>query len=91
MSTVKKENLPDTDVEWYDFGGGFTVAPTVDAEGKPLPGLQSTAPNMASLCCVKNGKFYYYTLVGIFTKEDLPSMFKAHAPAFEAEVAKAQQ
>jgi hypothetical protein len=92
MLTAEKVKLPDTDVEWYDFGGGFTVAPTTDVEGNTLPGLQSDAPNMAALSCVKNGMFYFKTIEGTFTTEDLPSMFKVYAPQFKAEVeAKTQE
>ena len=84
--TPEKVDLPDSEVDWYDFGGGFTVAPTTDAEGNPLPGMQSDAPNMAALYCIKNGLFYFKTIEGTFTTEDLPSMFEAYAPAFKAEV-----
>jgi hypothetical protein len=82
----KKVNLPDTEVEWYDFGGGHLIAPTIDAEGNVFGLGDYKGPNVASLCCVKNGKFYYYTLEGTFTKEDLPSMFKDYAPVFKTEV-----
>ena len=91
MDTTEKVKLPDTDVEWYDFGGGFKVAPTTDAEGKNISET-STGPNMAALCCNKNGQFYFKTIEGTFTTEDLPSMFKAYAPQFKAEVeAKTQE
>ena len=86
MDTVMKVKLPDTEVEWYDFGGGNTVAPTTDVEGNKLYGVKSDAPNMAALSCVRNGLFYFKTIEGTFTTEDLPSMFKEYAPAFTAEV-----
>jgi hypothetical protein len=84
--TPEKVNLPDTEVEWYDFGGGFPIAPTTDVEGTRLPGLQSDAPNMVALCCVRNGLYYYKMIEGTFTNEDLPRMFKEYAPAFKEEV-----
>ena len=90
MNTTEKTTLPDSEIEWYDFGGGFKVAPSVDVEGKNISET-STGPNMAALCCVKNGQFYFKVIDGTFTAEDLPSMFKELAPVFEAEVAKAQQ
>lgn len=73
---------PDSEVEWYDFGGGFTV----DTEGNKVPGLQSDAPNMAALGCVRNGLFYYKVIEGTFTKEDLPRMLKEYSTAFEDEI-----
>ena len=82
--TPENVNLPDTEVEWYDFGGGNRVAPTADVEGNQLPG--TIGPYMAALDCVKNRKYYYKVIEGQFTEEDLPSMFKDHATAFEAEV-----
>jgi hypothetical protein len=91
MDTTEKTALPDSEIEWYDFGGGFKVAPTTDVEGNTLPGIQSDAPNMAALHCIRNGKYHYKVIEGTFTTEDLPSMLKELAPVFEAEVAKAQQ
>jgi hypothetical protein len=90
MDTTEKTALPDSEIEWYDFGGGFKVVPTADAEGKNISET-STGPNMAALCCSKNGQFYFKVIEGTFTTEDLPNMLKELAPVFEAEVAKAQQ
>lgn len=73
-------DAPDTPVEWYDFGGGFTVA----------PGLAEYS-SIASLACVKKGVFYFKILEGTFTKEDLPEMFAKYAPAFAEEVEKKAQ
>ena len=94
--TPEKVNLPDSEVDWYDFGGGYLTAPTtylsLDGKTERIPGLQSDAPNMAALSCVRNGLFYFKIIEGTFTTEDLPSMLKEYAPAFKAEVAaKAQQ
>lgn len=89
--TTEKVNSPDTEVEWYDFGGGNFVAPTTDVEGNRLPGLQSNAPNMVALSCVRNGWFYFKIFEGTFTYEDLPSMFKEYAPAFKLEVERKAQ
>ena len=93
--TPEKVDLPDSEVDWYDFGGGFITAPTtylsLDGKTEKIPGLQSDAPNMAALSCVRNGLFYFKFIEGTFTNEDLPSMFKEYAPQFKAEVEKAQQ
>jgi hypothetical protein len=82
----EKVNLPDTEVEWYDFGGGHSIAPTTIMDGERLQGLTGEGPNMAALCCVRRGLLYFKTIEGTFTTEDLPSMFKEYAPAFTAEV-----
>ena len=89
--TPEKVNSPDTEVEWYDFGGDNFVAPTTTVEGNRIPGLQSDAPNMAALSCVRNGLFYFKVIEGTFTYEDLPSMFKEYAPAFKLEVERKTQ
>ena len=77
--TQEAANVPDTKVEWYDFGGGFTITPTPEPK-------DTDGPDMAALYCVKNGSFYFKVITGMFTKEDLTSMFKEYAPVFEAEV-----
>jgi hypothetical protein len=71
--------FPDTEVEWYDFGGGFIVAPGI-------PGTDNADGNIVALCCIRSGRYYYKMFEGTFTKEDLPRMFKEYAPAFEADV-----
>ena len=89
--TGPENKVPNMELEWYDFGGGWRVAPTVTVEGERLPGLEGEGNAMAALHCIKNGKYYYKVITGTFTDEDLPSMFKELAPVFAAEVAKAQQ
>ena len=85
--TPVKVNLPDSDVDWYDFGGGNLIAPTVclSSEGKmeTLTGFKPGS-SMAAISCIRNGMFYYKILEGEFTTEDLPKMFAEYAPAFTA-------
>jgi hypothetical protein len=94
--TPEKTNAPDSEIEWYDFGGGNMIAPTtyISLDGKTeniLPGT-GEGPNMAALCCVRNGLFYFKIFEGDFTVETLTSMFKDYAPSFKAEVeAKTQE
>jgi hypothetical protein len=93
--------VPNTDVEWYDFGGGHLIAPALDMNGKPIleekgtmNGSYTTVSRpekkdgsvMAAISCVRNGKYHYKIIEGDFTEADLPSMFKEYAPAFRTEV-----
>ena len=74
----------DTEIDWYDFGGGWTVAPGIT-------GTSNEAGNMASLCCIRNGKFYYTVIEGTFTEADLPEIRKEKEPKFAADVQRMTQ
>ena len=66
----------DTEIDWYDFGGNNLIAPAIP----PYEG------NMASLCCIRNGKFYYTVVAGTFAQDDLPDLRKEWEPKFAADV-----
>jgi hypothetical protein len=87
--TPEKVDSPDTGIDWYDFGGGSTVAPTTflasDGKTEKIPGV-GEGSTMAALSCVKNGLLYYKILTGDFTEKDLPNMLKDHTPTFQQEV-----
>jgi hypothetical protein len=80
----EKTSMADTEVSWYDFGGGFTVCPT-----NGLPDM--VGPEMAALWCVRSGLVYYKVFEGDFTEKDLPEMFKKYESEFSADVIRKTQ
>ena len=76
--SASAKGFPDTNIEWYDFGGGHVVALNIPPK----------AGRMMALTCIRNGEFYYkvFEVEELPTKEDLASMFEEYAPAFAAEV-----
>ncbi len=74
------EELPDTDIEWYDFGGGVQIAPSVP----PVKLIENT---MVALHCTKEGKFFFKVFEGNDIKEeDLPELYEKYASIFKKEV-----
>lgn len=78
VHTGPSSTLPDTNIEWYDFGNGAFVTEDQTDNKDEISG-----PNMAALCCVRSGKFYYRIFTGAFTTEkELAVMRAEHEPAF---------
>ena len=77
---LKETTLEDTPIDWYDFGGGFTIAPNPEGEG-----------NMVALHCIRDGKLYYKTVYGNFkTEADLAAVRPALEASFIEELSTTQ-
>jgi hypothetical protein len=89
-SGEEKEPSADTEIDWYDFGGGYLVVPGLPSEQARKQGgdLFVGEGNMACLCCVRSGLFYYKVLEGDFTEADLPELRKEWEPKFAEELNK---
>ena len=80
-----QQKFSDTEPDWYDFGGGLSVAP----EATNFPEKETPdAKYMAALCCVRNNTYFYKNFFAIeaseFSEQKLAELKAEFAPALLA-------